>query len=202
MNKISTLGVSELICTRMSHDLIGNVGAVANAVELLEEGDMDFIDDIQSILKNSSTVLSSRMKFFRMAFGSSNSNLDQLPLVHKTIEDYLHTIGNQTHQIDLEFSLIDSRFSKMAMIVSMILGDTFIRGGKVSIRQEDDMLIASSENNQIMKDKIFIIKEVIAGNIVENLAQYAPILYLKEILENSPYEITTTDDEALNIIIK
>ena len=26
---------TELICTRISHDIIGNVGAVANAVELL-----------------------------------------------------------------------------------------------------------------------------------------------------------------------
>ena len=37
--------ILETVCTRMSHDLIGNIGAVANAVELLEEGDMDFIDD-------------------------------------------------------------------------------------------------------------------------------------------------------------
>ena len=48
--------ISELICTRISHDLIGNIGAVANAVELLEEGDMDFLDDIRSILKTSSQV--------------------------------------------------------------------------------------------------------------------------------------------------
>ena len=31
--------VCELVCTRLSHDIIGNIGAVANAVELLEEGD-------------------------------------------------------------------------------------------------------------------------------------------------------------------
>ena len=53
--------VSELICTRISHDLIGNIGAVSNAVELLEEGDMDFLDDIKSILKTSSGVLSARL---------------------------------------------------------------------------------------------------------------------------------------------
>ena len=49
--------MTELVCTRISHDVIGNIGAVANAVELLEEGDMDFIDDIRSILKVSSKVL-------------------------------------------------------------------------------------------------------------------------------------------------
>ena len=60
--------VSELICTRISHDIIGNIGAVSNASELLEEGDIEFLDDIKSILKTSAFNLSSRMKFFRMAF--------------------------------------------------------------------------------------------------------------------------------------
>ena len=39
--------IAELVCTRISHDLIGNIGAVANAVELLEEGDTDFLDEIK-----------------------------------------------------------------------------------------------------------------------------------------------------------
>lgn len=30
--------ISEIVATRLSHDLIGNIGAVANAVELLNEG--------------------------------------------------------------------------------------------------------------------------------------------------------------------
>ena len=38
--------VSELICTRLSHDIVGNIGAVANAVELLEEDDMDFVTNV------------------------------------------------------------------------------------------------------------------------------------------------------------
>ena len=39
------INISELICTRISHDLIGNIGAFANAVELLEDEDDDFIDE-------------------------------------------------------------------------------------------------------------------------------------------------------------
>ena len=54
MLKIAATKLSQIICTRISHDLIGNIGAVSNAVELLEEGDMDFMDDIKS---NSAYVL-------------------------------------------------------------------------------------------------------------------------------------------------
>ena len=83
-NLLNDTLISELICTRISHDLIGNIGAVSNAVELLEEGDMDFLDDIKSILKVSSTVLSARQKFFRMAFGLHNANLENMELVQNS----------------------------------------------------------------------------------------------------------------------
>ena len=36
---MNNLFISEVIATRLSHDLIGNIGAVSNAVELLNEGD-------------------------------------------------------------------------------------------------------------------------------------------------------------------
>ena len=96
--------IAEIISTRISHDLIGNIGAVGNAVELLEEGDMDFLDDIKSILKISSGVLNSRMKFFRMAFGLSNANLEDSLVVEKTIRDYLSTLGNKNFPIELDLS--------------------------------------------------------------------------------------------------
>ena len=84
--------VTELICTRLSHDIVGNIGAVSNAVELLEEGDMDFIDDIKSILSVSSKTLAARLKFFRMTFGLNNANLENSDIVFKTAQDYLHTL--------------------------------------------------------------------------------------------------------------
>lgn len=55
--------ISEIVATRLSHDLIGNIGAVANAVELLNEGDEDDREDIGNILNFSSKVLSRRLKF-------------------------------------------------------------------------------------------------------------------------------------------
>ena len=72
------INISELICTRISHDLIGNIGAFANAVELLEDEDHDFIDEIKNTLKTSSEVLTARLKFFRMAFGLTNANLENI----------------------------------------------------------------------------------------------------------------------------
>ena len=108
--------VTELVCTRLSHDIIGNIGAVANAVELLEEGDLDFMDDIKSILKNSSSTLASRLKFFRMAFGLDNANLEDNNLVKTIAQDYLHTIGNKDFPINLQFNIASPLMKKNALL--------------------------------------------------------------------------------------
>ena len=152
-NTLSVSEISELVCTRISHDLIGNIGAVSNAVELLEEGDMDFMDDIRSILKVSSGVLTARLKFFRMAFGVDNANLEKLDLVEKTTADYLKTLGNVNYPISLTMRLSNWQLSKMAMLAVMILADTFIKGGNIEVREETGrlLILAAGENRSAEK---------------------------------------------------
>ena len=111
--------VSELICTRLIHDIIGNIGAVANAVELLEDGDLDFIDDIKSILSVSSKTLSARLKFFRMTFGLNNANLENNEIVIKTAQDYLLTLGNKDFPINLNFNITNTNNVKTYAISAM-----------------------------------------------------------------------------------
>ena len=175
--------LTQLICTRISHDLIGNIGAVANAVELLEEGDMDFLDDIRSILKVSSGVLSARMKFFRMAFGLSNSNLTDIPTVAATILAYLKTLGNKEYPIELDLELHTSDYTREAMLITMILADTIIKGGSIEAREINGNFAAIVHSQfPLAKEKIQGIKQVLNGEIPEQQAVYAPVVYLQNIL--------------------
>ena len=41
------INITEIVCTRISHDLIGNIGAFANALELMEDDDIDFMTEIK-----------------------------------------------------------------------------------------------------------------------------------------------------------
>lgn len=202
-NVLTTTEISELICTRISHDLIGNVGAVANAVELLEEGDMDFMDDIRSILKVSSTVLSARLKFFRMVFGSSNANLEQISMVEKNIRDYLSTIGNSNYPISFNMNLKNWEFCKAVMLCTMILADIFIKGGHIEVKEEADRLIvvASSEQNRSV-EKMETIKRLINENLKDRTAQYAPVFYLQELLKNIKLDLCILEDAGFGLCIK
>lgn len=173
--------ISELICTRISHDIIGNIGAVANASELLEEGDMDFLDDIKAILKSSSFNLSSRMKFFRLAFGLDNSNLANAELVKKTVNDYLCSLGGENCNFNLTFDVTDTSLIKPALIMTMIMSDLLYRGGDIrTIQSEEYLYVIINKNDKISADKLALIKQVLAGVTEAVNANTAPLALLIE----------------------
>ena len=173
--------ITQLVCTRLSHDIIGNIGAVANAVEPLEEGDMDFIDDIKSILKTSSVNLSSRLKFFRMAFGLANSNLDDLNLVKETAQNYLSTLGNKDFPIKLDFAVSNPAKRKTALLMIMVLADILLRGGTLKVYESPHGLIAeTSTANRVSTDKLARIQNVIQSGTVEPDAGLAPLIALMD----------------------
>ena len=203
MQEITTTILSELICSRLNHDIIGNIGAVSNAVELLEDGDMDFLEDIQSILKTSSKTLSSRLKFFRIAFGLNNTNINDITTIRKTIIDYLDTIGNKNSSINLNININNARFYKIAMLVSMIYADNIIRGGDIEIYEQDDKLYTKfSSTTPPILDKLQSIKSVMEGNCVDLQAKYAPLYYLRAYLEQERISISTTISNNVEFIFE
>ena len=59
----SSTEVTELVCTRISHDLIGNIGAMSNGLEILG-GEGEVIDDeTKNILQTAVDILKYRQKF-------------------------------------------------------------------------------------------------------------------------------------------
>ncbi len=202
-NILSSTELTELICTRLSHDVIGNVGAVANAVELLDEGDMDFIDDIRSILKVSSSVLSARLKFFRLAFGLVNGNLEQADVVRKTAEDYLKTLGNANYPIELQLELHASAvLGRAALIGIMIAADTIIKGGTIEAREFDGKFaVVAHSASALSGEKIKNIKAVLNGERPENMAQYAPVFYLRKWAQDAGRNLSVIEENAFGLII-
>ena len=96
---IDNVFLSEVVATRLSHDIIGNVGAVANAMELLNDSDDgDDNSEVFKILNYSSDVLTKRMKFFRLCFGLNNSSI-KLEEAEQIIKDYFTDISKRDELI-------------------------------------------------------------------------------------------------------
>ncbi len=196
--------IAEIISTRISHDLIGNIGAVGNAVELLEEGDMDFLDDIKSILKISSGVLNSRMKFFRMAFGLDNSNIEDEEQVNKISQFYIKTIGSGANNgINLTMNLAGKKLYREAMLTAMILVDTIIRGGEITISCVSNQLEAKLRSErELSAEKIATIQKIWENIYPENKAIYAAAIYLNERVKSRSYKIAQKEAEGFELNIQ
>lgn len=204
MLKIAATKLSQIICTRISHDLIGNIGAVSNAVELLEEGDMDFMDDIKSILQVSSEVLSSRLKFFRMAYGLDNSNISNQDMIKEVSEKYLKSIGNQKdYPVKLNMSLQNAdSYGRMSMLGIMVMSDIIIKGGEITVSAVDKLKIRLVSPNALSSERKMNILSINQGTLPENLAQYAPMICLQTIAEEKGKNIQFKETEGLELIIE
>ncbi len=179
--------VTEITATRLSHDLIGNIGAVANAVELYNEGDEDDREDIGNILNYSSKVLNRRLKFFRLCFGLSNAALKTVDDLYQITADYLTTIGNPNLPAELVMDISTPKIYKLVMPAVMMMADTLVKGGKISVKQTENSLCISAESQAPLNAaKLVNISRVLKGEEPEeNPSGYAPLYYLLSYLDES-----------------
>ena len=175
----------------MSHDLIGNIGAVANAVELLNEGDEEDKEDIGNILNFSSKVLSRRLKFFRLCFGLSNAAIKTLAELEEIIANYLLTLGNPNTPISLALTIETPKIYKLVMPAVMMMADVIIKGGKVRVTQTENALLITSESPAPLNGaKLANISKILDGEEPEeNVSSYAPLYYLLSYLNKSGVSI-------------
>lgn len=175
--------IAELVCTRISHDLIGNIGAISNAMELWEDDPSD-TDDLVPLLQNGSQILISRMKFFRLAFGLKNAAPKEIGELNAIIDAYLATLGNPKTSIVMKSNLQNVSLYKIVMLSVMALADVFVRGGQIEVCETDDGLTFSASSDfDLSTSKLENIEKAIKGAIPEeNPALLAPVVYLLSLL--------------------
>jgi histidine phosphotransferase ChpT len=70
---LEPLDLAALLCSRVCHDVISPVGAIVNALEVLEEDDPSMRDFALELIKKSARSASARLQFARLAFGAAGS---------------------------------------------------------------------------------------------------------------------------------
>ncbi len=71
---LSDLDLAALLCSKVCHDVISPVGAIANGLEVLEdEQDAEMRDIAFDLVRRSSRQASAKLQFCRIAFGAAGS---------------------------------------------------------------------------------------------------------------------------------
>lgn len=72
--ELSDLELSALVSSKICHDIISPVGAIANGLEILEiEEDEDMRKHAMGLVKQSASTASAKLQFARLAFGAAGS---------------------------------------------------------------------------------------------------------------------------------
>jgi len=73
--KLSDLELSALLCSRVCHDVISPVGAIANGLEVLdEETDEEMRECALDLVRKSAAQAAAKLQFARIAFGAAGSS--------------------------------------------------------------------------------------------------------------------------------
>lgn len=194
--------LAEMISTRISHDLIGNIGALSSALELMKENNDELDEGTRSIINTATNTLKARQTFFRIAFGLDTKNIETEELKN-ICQDYLSTFGSRAYPLSLELLGISSSLAKFVCLSVMIGAEVCIRGGniKISVNQNNMTIGVKSEYN-LSAPKIEVYKNILRDiRPQDNISQYVQLIYLRELLGQDVAMKINATDNSLELII-
>jgi histidine phosphotransferase ChpT len=129
------LELAAMLCSRVCHDLISPVGAIVNAIEVLDDNpkpeDHEFALDL---IRKSAKTASAKLQFCRLAFGAAGSAGAQIDLgdaqnmARGHIED-----GKTTIAWNLPRLLLPKNRVKLLLNMMVIAQQTIPRGGVLTV---------------------------------------------------------------------
>ena len=139
MNDRQTIDLAAMLCSRLCHDMLSPVGAMANGLELLaDETDPEMRRNIMELLEQSSSISTNKLKFFRLAFGAAGGFGERVPLEEP--KALIEALVADKSRITINWALAETNLGKPAIKVllnfAQIAIDALVRGGTLDIGAE------------------------------------------------------------------
>ncbi|WNJ99153.1 histidine phosphotransferase family protein [Thalassospiraceae bacterium LMO-JJ14] len=131
------LRLSQLVCSRLCHDLVGAAGAVNAGLEILAEmGGLD--DSAMELATKSGQELTRRLGFFRVAFGAGGAGKGgaEVTALRALAQDFLEGSNSRLEWPDYGDGVreIDPVMGKLLLNLILIGSECLPRGGTVSVQ--------------------------------------------------------------------
>lgn len=186
---MSNVQLASLLSSRLCHDLVGPVGAVSNGIELIGEGvDEETRQEADALIASSISQLVRRLAFYRMAFGQTggqNQQIDVREAERVSREFYLGS------RISFNWSGDAGGFEKSALRLALCLivvaGEALAKGGTLLAEFSEEKggrrfrVAASGERVILQEDMDGVLKGDVDGSQIT--ARAAPALLAHAIAE-------------------
>lgn len=201
----SQTDLAALLCSRLCHDMLSPVGALANGLELLsDEQDPEMRERCVELLEQSAKISTDKLKFFRLAFGAAGGFGENVPV--EEAQDVVNALAADKKRIQLNWAITENSLPKPAVKVmlnlSQIALESLVRGGTLDIgaekRDGNIEIVARATGPKIAFDEI--IGQALQGDISpaeitsRTAAAHMIALLAEEIGGGLQYAVT---DEAL-----
>jgi histidine phosphotransferase ChpT len=137
--RLSDLDLAALLCSRVCHDVISPVGAIANGLELYDDPEMDAETKATAMdmIRSSARTAGAKLKFCRIAFGAAGS-AGSLIDMGEAGEVAKAFVGDQKVQLDWRAPRENRPKQEVKLLLNMLLlAITGIpRGGTVTVSVE------------------------------------------------------------------
>ncbi len=119
---LSDLDLAALLCSRVCHDIISPVGAIANGLELMDdpETDADLKSTALDMVRNSAKVATAKLKFCRIAFGASGSAGAHIDMAEAG-ETAINFVGNEKTRLEWRAPRENRPKQEVKLLLNMLL---------------------------------------------------------------------------------
>jgi histidine phosphotransferase ChpT len=186
-NRLSDLGLASLIGSRICHDLISPVGAIANGLEVLETStDEEMRKVALDLIGNSARQAARKLAFARLAFGAAGSMGSDISL--GDAQDIAEEFLKEDKRVTLNWRA--PRENRPKVIVKLLLNMLLLgiscipRGGEVIVDVKGDALLVEAKGPRAAfpeKTAKVLTGEMPAADVDAHMVQpYYTLLLLEE----------------------
>ncbi len=149
--RLADLDLAALLCSRICHDIISPVGAIANGLELFDDPEMDeeTKQTALDMVRTSAKTASAKLKFCRIAFGAAGSagamiDLNEAGLIARDF------VGDEKVRLDWQAPRENRPKQQVKLVLNMLLiaMASIPRGGVVTVSADGQGFAVRAEGDR------------------------------------------------------
>ncbi len=203
LTTLSDIDLAALLCSRVCHDVISPVGAIANGLEVLDDEDDASMKEIaMDLVRRSAQQASAKLQFCRIAFGAAGSAGSHLDL-NDAGEVAKNFIGDEKISLTWETPNETREKTQVKLLLNLLLmaTTTVPRGGEIAVSLVgDNISVRSSGANAKVPEKTIAFMNDPSDDS-EMDARLVQVYYTMRLAQSGSYSLMITQDGD-DIVIK
>lgn len=145
--------LSEILISKICHDLVSPVGAVNNGIEFLNDMGADGLQDGLGLIDHSARQASVRLQLFRMCYGAGGSDAKTTgKMIYETFQNYVaDTKCTMVWDLmnDMPEQDLPAGFLKTLLNMMVFIQESLPKGGMIAISMQDNYMIVTGTGDVV-----------------------------------------------------